>query len=542
MDFTHRFSSRPMPISTVLEEYYKPAKVKKFGRQSRNIGKYWSNPPFKFNPEDILKKFKYLYIIGREYEIPRLDRQKTVGVRDVGNYRNQVNAQMEKESWVDMMNFEKDHPGTLALMPGPCLLCENKHLNCTRRSNKSCVEPGSMRFSMEGLGIDAETLAKFELGLLTRYPEESRLPMKMNCVMGFLSDDYIPLEEFKEYFPDAQKNYINFITSSGDQIEKKAKRQESWLDNQARQRRELEELAKAPTEWNGYKSSDMESGSIMQEKPWLNIEVEDENYENSSNNTPGLPLEHLGLENPNPSLPNEHLGYSEQVRSLPNESLGTAVEEAGLPNEHFHRTKITDFFEDEEFPPPKRDQSFSENFQKPDSEVFDDDPITEEDDDSKYKWLGFKRSLDEVEENFYNRPIRKFNIPDEEEDLETEEPPVALDAQDEPVDEEPIQDNSSEGTDSLSVLLENFSIDELKDIIAQKILAEQQKKTEELKNEEIPKEEEVVLPNAGSIDNVLGAALSIAKEVSVKKSHEEKEPGSTEEVPKWRRYFLQDES
>ncbi len=449
MEFTHRFSTRPIPIQILLEEYYTPSKLKKIEKQSRKMGMKHYTLLDKFDPEELLKKFNYLYLIGREYEVPRLDRQKTVGVRDIGNYSNKVNSKMLRESFDDLIRFEDDHPGMLSLMPGDDIFCRGE------RDDGSEV----IRFSMKGLGIDTDTLAKFELGLLTKWPEDGHLPVKMNCLMGILSDKRIPIEELEAYFPDAHKSYINFITASTDQIDQKAKRQVSWLDKQAQQRRELEDIAKSPETWDGYKSSDMVSSSVMREKPWLDIEVEEHNPTESN---AGLPLEHLGLEMPHPSLPNEHLGYEPEERELPTERLGSETFESGLPNEHIHRTRITDFFDENE----------------------SEEPVEDEEDDSKYKWLGYKASLDEVEENFYNRPIPKFNVPEEE-----EAPQAAATPQPEPGEE----------------LLEDIDINEFKDMLVDRIIEE---------NKKADKDHKIVLPDAGSIDNVLGAALSIAKEVS----------------------------
>ena len=50
--------------------------------------------------------------------------------------------------------------------------------------------------------------------------------------------------------------------------------------------------------------------------------------------------------------------------------------------------------------------------------VFDptDGPLVapDEEDDSQFKWLGFKRSADEADEMMYARPIPKFSLSEEE--------------------------------------------------------------------------------------------------------------------------------
>ena len=127
MDFTHKFGTGPMPVSRLIDEYFRPAKVRRSGSQTGQLGKVYSNPPFSFREQDFLSKFKYLYIIGREYEIPREDRQKTIGTSNVQTYKRQAEELINLQSWNDLIRFEKAHPGTLALVPGPCQICARTH-------------------------------------------------------------------------------------------------------------------------------------------------------------------------------------------------------------------------------------------------------------------------------------------------------------------------------------------------------------------------------------------------------------------------------
>lgn len=364
MDFTHKFASGPMPIDRLISEYFNPGKVRRNGSQAAYVGKRYSNPPFSFKEQDFLNKFKYLYPIGREFEIPREDRQKVIGTSNVNTYKRQITEAINLQSWNDLIRFEQEHPGTLALVPGPCQVCERTHEGCNRPKNQPCRHMDLMRFSLEGLGIDADTMAKFEMGLLPKWPDDGKLPQKLTAVMGILSNELIPMEEIKAFFPDAEKNFLNLAERESldpNLLSPEIKRQTSWLDNQVRQRKALEEA---------------EAKRLQAEQQ--------------------------------ASLPSEHLKDAPKPESeLPTEHIGNKTFEAGMPNEHIVQKG-----------------SQPDAFDEDDSEKAEG----EEDEDKKYKWLGFKRSLDEVNQNFYNRPIPKFNVPDEEEEEEAE-PEEELSAQ-----------------------------------------------------------------------------------------------------------------
>ena len=383
-----------MPVSRLIDEYFRPAKVRRSGSQTGQLGKVYSNPPFSFREQDFLSKFKYLYIIGREYEIPREDRQKTIGTSNVQTYKRQAEELINLQSWNDLIRFEKAHPGTLALVPGPCQICARTHEGCGRPKNEPCHHLDLMRFSMEGIGIDADALAKFELGLLLRWPDDGHLPQKLSAVMGILSNEKIPMDEVKSFFPDAEKNFLNFKEKEvldPNILSPEIKRQSSWLDNQKRQRREVEDREGKRTAWLGFKDNSLDSGAYVANQSWKTAEDEAE-------------------------LPSEHLANAPKPETeLPAEHIGKQLSESGLPSEHI-KVKSREPVVDEE--PERRHVEAAPAAAAAAEPVPEDSaaeaPADSEEDDSKYKWLGFKRSLAEANENFYNRPIPKFNVKDEE--------------------------------------------------------------------------------------------------------------------------------
>ena len=360
MDYTHKFPNGSPTMDHMCEEYLSMRKVRGYCKKCPNYGKYWSCPEFAFNEILFLNEFQYMYPIGREYTIPKKDRQKTIGIQACSNYCTKLHKAMKIEAWRDLLAFEKAFPGTLALVPGNCHICEAQGMDCARQKGLKCRYAHMMRFSPEALGFDVDAISKFEIGMLLRWPREGHLPEKMSCVMAILSNKKIPRAVLKKYFPDVKKNHLK----AGQTIlgsEEGPKRAESWLAEQAEEIRAKEEAEGDHGSWLGFKSEALDSGDYVKERPWAQG---DDEY-------PDEP----------PDVSDRAEGDRVEVREAPKEPEAPQAEFKTLPSEE----------EAEEL---------------------------DENGEPKYKWVGFKRSPDEAEEMMYSRSIPKFNISDEEKEAQ----------------------------------------------------------------------------------------------------------------------------
>ncbi len=356
MEYTHKFSSGAVPMEKMLDEYHTLRKTRGYCKRCPNYGQYWSCPEYGFSETIFLNEFKYMILIGREYTIPKSDRQKIIGIKACGDYCTEVNNVMKVESWKSLLELEEKIPGTLTLMPGNCHICDLSGEGCARPKGQKCRHPELMRFSLESLGFDVDAICKFEIGLLLQWPREGHLPEKLSTVMAVLTNNKIPLDVIKRHFPDAKRSYLKAgETILGGEDKPKAKRLESWLDNQANElmQQEIESEDAKKQSWIGFKSEALDSGDYVKDRPWA--EGDDE-Y---------------------PDPPAEAAPEMEAVSAEP--------------------------------PNPQREVSHP---------VFDptDGPLVapDEEDDSQFKWLGFKRSADEADEMMYARPIPKFSLSEEE--------------------------------------------------------------------------------------------------------------------------------
>lgn len=335
MEYTHKFSSGPLLMDHIIDEYFSLRKARGKCLRCPKYNQFWSCPEFGFDEKLLLQQFKYLYVIGREYEVPREYKQRITGTVRTKRYVEEVRERMNTESWRDLLEIEKDYPDTMTLRPGNCNICVAAGVGCAKKEHKRCRHAELMRFSMESLGLDTDSIAKFEIGMMLNWPTDTHLPEKISCLMGVMTNEKIPMAELRRYFPDAKKSYLKAgETILGGEDKPKAKRVDSWLERQseeamAREAREKEEI------WQETHGGQPAPDSEFQDMP----EPEETEPEAASED-------------------------------------GDGSDEDGQP---------------------------------------------------KYKWLGFKRSVEEADEIMRERPIPKFNVkkPDPEPEAPAPEPEPA---------------------------------------------------------------------------------------------------------------------
>jgi len=502
MEFTHKFSLGAVSMDKMLEEYHQLRKVRKNCQSCENYGQRWSCPEYGFDEVLFLREFKYMYLIGREYTIPRKDRQKVISVPMCKEYSEQVTRAIKMESWRDLIQLEKDIPGVLTLIPGHCEICDLSGGKCTRPEGKPCPHTDVMRFSLEGLGFDVDAVSKFEIGMLLRWPQDGHLPEKLCAVMGIMSNEKIPMDKIKAHFPDTKKNWLQFKCDDlekRNEVHQTVKRQESWVDNQAKMYRAMKEGSdyQTPSSWLGYKSDALNSGEYVKNKEWVFNEA----------------------------------AIEEDELEIAPKDIMEDVPEVKVPTEE---------------PSKEADQimvnKVAEAITVPEPEKTEDQNNTEKvEEDQKYKWLGFKRNVEEASEAYYQQPIRKFMTSEESCEEETKKTDIPK------ADEEVVQtsetlseatkasvkreeDQKTEGqttdyvddteapveTTQIPLMVEDQESNPKESVQEsfEKVVDPYPDLPESMRPKPVEIEPEIVeLPDVNTVENVLSAALEIAKDV-----------------------------
>ena len=133
----------------VLLKHYDIEEVFGYCLNCPNYNKNWSCPPHDFNEFNYIKKYKYAYIISGKIATDKLELED----------RDDVSETFEKarREFSDLlMEEEKKHNGSVALIAGNCYQCDK----CTKADGEPCILKEKLRYSLESLGLKVSEITK----------------------------------------------------------------------------------------------------------------------------------------------------------------------------------------------------------------------------------------------------------------------------------------------------------------------------------------------------------------------------------------------
>jgi predicted metal-binding protein len=379
MELKNKLSLGAKRVEYLMEEYFNREKTLGFCKACPNFSKYWSCPPYAFNEAIFLKQFKYMHIIGRQFEVPREDLRNIRNPEAVKNYSTDKLQAIKVMTWKTLLEIEDEVDGVIGLIPGNCPICETQGMECARKINQPCRHPKLMRFSLESLGFNVADLLKYEVGMTIQWGDTYRLPEVLTSVSAILCNEEIPKEILKKYFPDKKKSW-----------EKKDQRnpETEFHTSETIKPEETIHGGSAAVQAKA-KIIDDEIPPYRPQKSWVGYKAEK-----------------------NPEDDAMKKGYTVTIQG----------EEQLITEKTAEEVEAEKIYDEESAPEVKAEEAVVEVVTlvtNPEPEVTE---VVEED-DSKYQWLGFKAPLDDDE--IVKRPIPKMT----ELILDGEEVPAGEDAQ-----------------------------------------------------------------------------------------------------------------
>jgi predicted metal-binding protein len=379
MELKNKLSLGAKRVEYLMEEYFNREKTLGFCKACPNFSKYWSCPPYAFNEAIFLKQFKYMHIIGRQFEVPREDLRNIRNPEAVKNYSTDKLQAIKVMTWKTLLEIEDEVDGVIGLIPGNCPICETQGMECARKINQPCRHPKLMRFSLESLGFNVADLLKYEVGMTIQWGDTYRLPEVLTSVSAILCNEEIPKEILKKYFPDKKKSW-----------EKKDQRnpETEFHTSETIKPEETIHGGSAAVQAKA-KIIDDEIPPYRPQKSWVGYKAEKSPEDDAMKK-----------------------GYTVTIQG----------EEQLITEKTAEEVEAEKIYDEESAPEVKAEEAVVEVVTlvtNPEPEVTE---VVEED-DSKYQWLGFKAPLDDDE--IVKRPIPKMT----ELILDGEEVPAGEDTQ-----------------------------------------------------------------------------------------------------------------
>lgn len=171
------FSVETLGARISLAEYIPSCvDVEKFSvccRECENYDRRWSCPPFAFDPVRLWRDYTTLDLLAL-----RLCPAVGTAYPELSPALSAAKSALFRH----LLALEREHPGSLALSPGTCDLCEK----CAKTEGKPCVLPKKLRYSIESLGGDVEKTCRMYLNTEICWAKPPNLPKQILLVGGLL--------------------------------------------------------------------------------------------------------------------------------------------------------------------------------------------------------------------------------------------------------------------------------------------------------------------------------------------------------------------
>lgn len=181
-----------LPVEQFLRECVDVPRFLEQCRACPNYEKVWSCPPFSFKPEELWGNYDSILLLGRVIETPETMREvRFSSSQALGEAGRALLRQDKREMLLELLEMEKQTPGSRALSAGSCDFCAD----CGRVRGEECRNPGVMRYSLETLGADVGKALELYFDQKLLWGWEGQLPEYFILLGGLLKKKPVRLEK-----------------------------------------------------------------------------------------------------------------------------------------------------------------------------------------------------------------------------------------------------------------------------------------------------------------------------------------------------------
>ena len=169
---------RTVPLKEFRETLVDVPLFSGYCRDCPHYGRYWSCPPFPFDPESLWGRYDRLMLHAQKVTFSK--GRLFPGERRA--FEEKELPKIKEDMARELLRREADIPGSLALFPGRCDWCPV----CARTEGKPCRTPDRMRYSIEALGGDCGGALERYFGESLQWAQGNRLPEQLTFLGGLL--------------------------------------------------------------------------------------------------------------------------------------------------------------------------------------------------------------------------------------------------------------------------------------------------------------------------------------------------------------------
>lgn len=172
-------------LADYVASYRDSERFMAYCRECRNYGRYWSCPPFDFDPDEQLRRYAHAWIIGTRIEPDDSPCGPCASNEERIERCRRIIASVRATLDARLLALEDTYPGSRAFLAGSCFECPEGQ--CARACGQPCIRSRGPRHSLESFGFDIGLTASKLLGIELQWSYDERMPEYLTLVSGLLT-------------------------------------------------------------------------------------------------------------------------------------------------------------------------------------------------------------------------------------------------------------------------------------------------------------------------------------------------------------------
>ena len=164
----------PVVLSTeeLIDRYYRPEHLAPYCSQCENYGRNHACPPTGIDMLALLRSFDRVRLYAARLMMP-----PTLARSEVSAFFARGMVDFNRE----VMDREMEQPGSLAIAPGHCVVCER----CARHDGLPCLHPEERRYALDAFLLETAQMSQELFGVEIQWYND-QAPPYLTMVGGLL--------------------------------------------------------------------------------------------------------------------------------------------------------------------------------------------------------------------------------------------------------------------------------------------------------------------------------------------------------------------
>jgi len=181
-----------LPVVDYVSRYRDTERFIKFCEVCNKYNRCWACPPFDFEPTDIIARYKTIYIVGTKIVPDSNSWRQSETKEERNNEWKKLLSNVRKPLDEKLLQLEQQYVGSRAFYAGTCFNCPLEQ--CTRSQELPCVQPQTLRYSLEAFGFDMVRTASELLNIELKWEDNNNFPEYITLISGFMTNQEIALD------------------------------------------------------------------------------------------------------------------------------------------------------------------------------------------------------------------------------------------------------------------------------------------------------------------------------------------------------------